>query len=168
MRKNEISQILLYCYYFSVIFYSLSKTEIKEVYWVKSGKNGEGITKSEPAGNISYSLRSYSLTNDVIKVKPGTYDTSVEQFSLLLHSSNLTLLSTQGPSRTILNASQAVCIQARVHDISIQGFTICQGHIGISALNANVLRCYYQRLYILSEFNCYFCSRSRETKSYSQ
>ncbi|NIQ07626.1 MAG: DUF1565 domain-containing protein, partial [Candidatus Korarchaeota archaeon] len=97
-----------------------------EVLWVEAGANGNG-SRSNPAGDITYLLTNKVSANDVIHVKPGTYNTTIgETFPLnLTHHSNITLTSTEGASVTIINDTGTTTgIQVTASNITINGFTI--------------------------------------------
>lgn len=134
--RKIFSLMIVFLLFFSLlsfVFYALSKDRIKEVYWVKVGETGAGTTETDPAGNITYVLNNYNLANDVIKVKPGTYNSSVEHFPLRIMASNLTITSTQNPSNTIINGSKQRMVNILRSDTTIKGFTFSQGRPAIYA-----------------------------------
>jgi len=106
-----------------------------KVYWVEAGAKGDGTSEDNPAGNITYILRTYNLTNAIINVLPGVYDKNIEEFPLILNYSNLTLRATEGPSKTIIKGfipevfipEEWATIKVRSPNITIEGFTICDG-----------------------------------------
>jgi len=109
------------------------------IYWVKAGANGDGTAEDNPAGNITYILETYDLTNAIINVFPGVYDKSIEEFPLIFNYSNLTIRAIYGVSKTIIKGfipevfipEQWATIIVRSPNVTIEGFTICDGYQAI-------------------------------------
>lgn len=99
---------------------SLSPT----TYWVDDDGRGNGTSESSPAGNITYILETYDVTNAVIKVKPGVYNSSVEDFPLVIRCENITLESTGGPEVTIIKGERETGFNVTADHTMIRGFTI--------------------------------------------
>ncbi|MBD3189821.1 MAG: hypothetical protein GF308_04215 [Candidatus Heimdallarchaeota archaeon] len=113
-------------------------------FWVEANKAGDGTSEATPAGNISYVLSTYDLTNAVIKVKPGVYNSSLETFPLILEHDNLVLESTDDYSSTIITGLGADTgpencngINVLGNNITIQGFTIQANEAGILLEHTN-------------------------------
>ncbi|NIQ07012.1 MAG: hypothetical protein GWO20_15185 [Candidatus Korarchaeota archaeon] len=106
-------------------------------YWVKAGGNGNGTSRITPSGNISYVLTRYDLTNSLVNVLPSIYNSSIENFPLLLHFFNLTLFALEGATKTIIHGI-APCniIHVTADKTTIKGFTIQNGVNGISVEGA--------------------------------
>lgn len=99
-----------------------------QIYWVAAGKKGDGTSESNPAGNITYVLHSYNLTDDIVKVKPGRYNDAIEKFPLNVTDYNsITLESTDGSSKTTIRGKgDTHGFVVRADGITIKGFTIKQ------------------------------------------
>ena len=100
-----------------------------ETYWVEAGANGEGTSENSPAGNITYILDTYNLTNSIVKVKPGTYNAQIERFPLTLNDTSVTLEATGSPSDTIIYGPGGIeedypLIKVAADEITIRRFTI--------------------------------------------
>lgn len=103
--------------------------DVWETYWVEAGANGEGTSENSPAGNITYILDTYNLTNSIVKVKPGTYNAQIERFPLTLNDTSVTLEATGSPSDTIIYGPGGVeedypLIKVAADEITIRRFTI--------------------------------------------
>ena len=116
-----------------------------KVYWVKAGAKGDGTSKENPAGNITYILRTYNLTNAIINVLPGIYNQYVEDFPLKIKYPNVTLRAINGPDKTIISwplnrillfdfVSDATIV-IYTENVTIEGFTIADGYHGIVILD---------------------------------
>ena len=94
------------------------------VYWVEAGVNGDG-TEASPYGNITHAVQ-HALANDIIKVKPGTYNTTIgESFPITINVANLTLMSTDGASSTIIDGGGSWGPGVHIlNNVTLQGFTI--------------------------------------------
>jgi len=88
-------------------------------YWVQVGGVGDGTSEGTPAGNITWVItnqpgRAWNITtSDIIKVKPGTYDHTIETFPLTIDDVNVTIISTGGAANTIISAigsSDSACV----------------------------------------------------------
>lgn len=108
-----------------------------ETYWVEAGAKGTGESENNPAGNLTYLLDTYNLTDKVVKVKPGTYDAHNERFPLTLNHKGVTIEATSSPSDTIIYGPGLVeedypLIKMVAGGITIRGFTI--GNYAIALL----------------------------------
>ena len=100
-----------------------------ETYWVEAGASGEGTSENSPAGNITYILDTYNLTNSIVKVKPGAYDAQIERFPLTLNDTSVTLEATGSPSDTIIYGPGGVeedypLIKVAADEITVRHFAI--------------------------------------------
>jgi len=119
-------------------------TSPTKVYWVKAGAKGNGTSKDNPAGNITYILKTYNLTNAIINVLPGIYNHHVEDFPLKIEYPNVTLRAVNGPNETIISwplnrilafdfeTDSTIVVYAE--NVTIEGFTIADGYDGIVIL----------------------------------
>lgn len=101
-------------------------------YWVEAGASSDGTCPAcSPAGNITYVLETYNLTNAIIHVKPGVYDNTCESFPLeFTDYSNVALKSTEGVASTIINGTgDSEGLRITTANFTISGFTI-QNHKG--------------------------------------
>jgi parallel beta-helix repeat protein len=104
-------------------------SSVVRVYWVEAGANGEGTSESSPAGNITYILDTYNLTNSVVRVKPGIYNAQIERFPLTLNYDGVTLEATGSPSDTIIYGPSGIeedysLVKVTAEEITVRGFTI--------------------------------------------
>ncbi|NIQ07178.1 MAG: hypothetical protein GWO20_16055 [Candidatus Korarchaeota archaeon] len=109
-------------------------TSFPETYWVEAGKKGSGVNESFPSGNITYVLRHYNLTNAVVKVKPGTYGASIENFPLTVSDRNVTLEGTSQSSETIITQGStlsSIGIKITGDFVTVRRFTIVEASFGI-------------------------------------
>ena len=94
------------------------------VIWVEAGVNGDG-TEASPYGNITYAVQGASA-NDIIKVKPGTYNTTIgESFPITINVANLTIMSTDGAASAIIDGGGSWGPGVHIlNNVTLQGFTI--------------------------------------------
>lgn len=101
-------------------------------FWVNAGDNGNGSSRSNAAGNITYILESYDVEDSIIKVQPGVYNTSIENFSLQITEPNVTIESIGSPSETFLEGElMSFVFRVYAENVTISGFTITQSRKGI-------------------------------------
>lgn len=100
-------------------------------YWVERGEHGNGTSEGSPAGNITYVLTTYNLTNCNVGVKPGIYDASIEQFPLTLKDSNTSFFSLHH-AVVIKGRGDGTGWNVTADRTSIFGFTITNFACGIS------------------------------------
>lgn len=101
-------------------------------YWVKARANGDGKSEARPAGNLSYVLDLYNVTNSVIYVAPGVYNASTERFPLTITSNNVNILATGAVTHTIIESiipdhsenGSGSCFNVSGTNVTIAGFTI--------------------------------------------
>lgn len=106
-------------------------------YWVKAGGQGNGTSRRTPSGNISYVLTRYDLTNSLVNILPGIYNSSIEKFPLPLHFFNLTLSAPERATETIIQGiATSNVINVTADETTIDGFTIQNGVNGISVEGA--------------------------------
>jgi parallel beta-helix repeat protein len=110
------------------------------VFWVEAGASGDGRSEDSPAGNITYVLEAYDLTDSIVRVKPGVYNAQIERFPIILNDRGLTLEAvSDDPSDTIIHGpgikedeiEENVVIKVVADKITIKGFTIKEGNRGI-------------------------------------
>ncbi|NIQ06080.1 MAG: hypothetical protein GWO20_10260 [Candidatus Korarchaeota archaeon] len=109
---------------------------------MEAGANGDG-TSTNPAGNITYVLKNLVTANtfDVIQVRPGEYNNTIELFPLTISTPNVSLTSTHGASVTIINGSEITdSIRVTASNVKINGFTIknCGGGVHGAGIFLNV------------------------------
>ncbi|NIQ06795.1 MAG: hypothetical protein GWO20_14015 [Candidatus Korarchaeota archaeon] len=105
---------------------------ITDTLWVEAGENGKGVSEQQAAGNISFVLTSYNLTHRIVKVKPGTYDSTIERFPLNVTDFNVTLKAVGTPADTIIEGTEEdYCIKIMANNIEIKNFSIINGEYGI-------------------------------------
>ena len=92
--------------------------------WVEANVNGTDGTEADPWGNITWALN-HVTDDDVIKVKPGEYNTTIgETFPLRIVNDNVTLESTGGAAATNISGSGgAMMFHLARDDVTIDGFT---------------------------------------------
>ncbi|MBD3194240.1 MAG: hypothetical protein GF317_04240, partial [Candidatus Lokiarchaeota archaeon] len=93
------------------------------IYWVKEGAKGDGTSESSPAGNITYILSNYDISDKVIKVKEGLYDKTVENFELIIDKENVTIKADGSQNNTIIKADGEYGFRVQNNSITIVGFT---------------------------------------------
>lgn len=109
-------------------------------FYVEAGAQENGTSSGAPAGNITYVLNNYNLTNSSINVRDGIYNDTIEDFPLnLTEYTNLTLVSTGSPVDTILNGTRGGenVIKVSTQNVTLNGFTIRNGEAGILLENAS-------------------------------
>lgn len=115
------------------------------IYWVEAGAVGDGTLEGTPAGNITWVIndqpgRAWNITaGDVIKVKPGTYNDTIEDFPLTISVTDLTIESTGTTQETIIDATGAggvniFEIDGDMHNTTINGFKIISDGIQIHGI----------------------------------
>jgi len=112
------------------------------VYWVRAGANGDGRSAENPAGNITYLLENYDLSNSVINVLPGEYNESIEKFPLILEYTNLTIRAIGDASETVIKfpikevfiPGLHAAIIVKAANITIEGLKISGSYTGIRVI----------------------------------
>ncbi len=109
----------------STDYYPLWDIYEDNIYWVKEGGTGDGKIEGSPAGNISYVVDNYDLTNATVNVKAGTYNATVENYPLTVAENNVTFNALNGTQETFLvGGGSGVCYDIDASLVSISNFTM--------------------------------------------
>lgn len=112
-----------------------------KTYWVEVGARGDGRSEDFPAGNITYILDTYVLTDSTVKVKPGIYNAQIETFPLTLDDRGVTIEATGNPSDTIIYGPGWIeedypLIELAADETTIRGFTIGNWGVAVSVTSS--------------------------------
>ncbi len=109
----------------SVDEYPLTEVYEDDIYWVKEGGTGDGKIEGSPAGNISYVVDNYDLTNATVNVKAGTYNASVENYPLMVDEENVTFNALNGTAETFMvGDGSGLCFDIDAPFVSMNNFTV--------------------------------------------
>jgi len=142
MKKEKLTSIMIVAL---LLLSTLAFIPIRQVnsssgpiiYWVEADYKApyaHAGTEDDPYGNITYAL-SIAGPDNIIKVKPGIYNSTIETFPLKIQNkANITLMSTDGPDETIIQLGSGVGIEITT---GADGFVLggSEGH-GFKILSA--------------------------------
>jgi len=109
----------------SIDHYPLWNLYEDDIYWVEEGGTGEGKIEGSPAGNISYVVDNYDLTDSIVNVKAGTYDDTNENYPLTIDYNNVTFNAVNGTDETfIIGGGSGIGFDIDSSFVSIHGFSM--------------------------------------------
>ncbi len=145
----------------STDYYPLWDIYDDNIYWVEEGGTGDGKIEGNPAGNISFVVDNYDLTDSIVNVKTGSYDELNENYPLTIDDNNVTFKAINGTDETfIISGGSGIGFDIDSSFVSIHGFSMTNFsnafHINgenITIKNNNIYNNNANGLYSLSSSN---------------